>query len=153
MFEVIVNTRISKPCLSLAVVLQLFTCVDPSTVRKQKESYEDVFAKHEENFKGETEKIQRWRDALKEATSISGYDIQHMEDGHESRCIRQIAVQILNKLGHTKPKIADSLVGIEPQFKKPLGTWFSMDKLKRNTAGCGFLMIYVTLCQRNQVQK
>ncbi|KAK4360835.1 hypothetical protein RND71_019787 [Anisodus tanguticus] len=40
-----------------------------------------------------------------------------MEDGHESRCIRQIAVQILNKLGHTKPKIADSLVGIEPQVQ------------------------------------
>ncbi|CAN4078526.1 unnamed protein product [Withania somnifera] len=36
---------------------------------------------------------------------------------HESRCIRQIAVQILNKLGHTRPKIAESLVGIEPQVK------------------------------------
>ncbi|KAK4347690.1 hypothetical protein RND71_034029 [Anisodus tanguticus] len=98
-------------------LIPVFYSVDPSAVRKQKESYEEAFAKHEQNFKGETEKIQRWRDALKEAASISGYDIQHMEDGHESRCIRQIAVQILNKLGHTKPKIAESLVGIEPQVQ------------------------------------
>ncbi|XP_060193594.1 TMV resistance protein N-like isoform X2 [Lycium barbarum] len=98
-------------------LIPVFYSVDPSIVRKQTESYEEAFVKHEENFKGETEKIQRWRDALKEAASISGYDIQHMEDGHESRCIRQIAVQILNKLGYTKPKIAESLVGIEPQVQ------------------------------------
>ncbi|XP_059285138.1 TMV resistance protein N-like isoform X3 [Lycium ferocissimum] len=98
-------------------LIPVFYSVDPSIVRKQKDSYEEAFAKHEENFKGETEKIQRWRDALKEAASISGYDIQHMEDGHESRCIRQIAVQILNKLGYTKPKIAENLVGIEPQVQ------------------------------------
>ncbi|PHU26651.1 hypothetical protein BC332_04983 [Capsicum chinense] len=101
-------------------LIPVFYSVDPSVVRKQKESYEEAFVKHEENLKGDQEsnnKIQRWRDALKEAASISGYDIQHMEDGHESRCIRQIAVQILNKLGHTRPKIAESLVGMEPQVQ------------------------------------
>lgn len=63
-------------------LIPVFYSVDPSMVRKQKGSYGEAFAKHEENLKGEsTDRIQAWRDALKEAASISGYDIQHMEDG------------------------------------------------------------------------
>ncbi|CAN4078530.1 unnamed protein product [Withania somnifera] len=65
----------------------------------------------------ETNKIQRWRDALKEAANTSGFDVQRMEDGHESRCIRQIAVTILKRLGRVRPKVADHLVGIEPHVQ------------------------------------
>nr|XP_016470041.1 PREDICTED: TMV resistance protein N-like [Nicotiana tabacum] len=96
-------------------LMPVFYGVDPSVVRKQKGSYLEAFAEHEKNF--EEKKIKEWRDALKEAANISGYDVQHMEDGHESRCMRQIAVAILNKLGHVRPKIADNLVGIEPQVQ------------------------------------
>ncbi|XP_060193629.1 TMV resistance protein N-like [Lycium barbarum] len=100
-------------------LIPVFYTVDPSVVRKQKGSYEEAFAKHEENFKGaESNKVQAWRDALNEAANISGFDVQHMEDGHESRCIRQIAVTILKRLGRIRPKVADHLVGIEPHVQK-----------------------------------
>ncbi|KAH0719383.1 hypothetical protein KY285_015414 [Solanum tuberosum] len=100
-------------------LIPVFYSVDPSVVRKQKESYGEAFAKHEENLKGSDErnKIQRWRDALKDAANISGFDVQHMEDGHESRCIRQIALTILKRLGRVRPKVADHLVGIEPHVQ------------------------------------
>lgn len=64
-------------------VIPVFYGVDPSVVRKQKESYGDAFAKHEENLEGldEKNKIKAWRDALKDAANISGFDVQHMEDG------------------------------------------------------------------------
>ncbi|KAF3637562.1 putative pectinesterase/pectinesterase inhibitor 46-like [Capsicum annuum] len=101
-------------------LIPVFYSVDPSVVRKNKGSYGDAFAKHEENLKGsgENNKIQTWRDALKDAANISGFDVQHMEDGHESRCIRQIALTILKRLGRVRPKVADHLVGIEPHVQK-----------------------------------
>lgn len=60
-------------------LMPVFYSVDPSVVRKQKGSYQEAFAEHEKNF--EEKKIKEWRDALKEAANISGYDVQHMEDG------------------------------------------------------------------------
>lgn len=36
---------------------------------------------------------------------------------HESRCIRQIALTILKRLGRVRPKVADHLVGIEPHVQ------------------------------------
>ena len=45
---------------------------DPLEVRDQKGKFREVLAKHEEKFKNNMKKVQRWREALKEAGSISG---------------------------------------------------------------------------------
>ncbi|XVF41629.1 hypothetical protein PTKIN_Ptkin01aG0294900 [Pterospermum kingtungense] len=47
------------------IVLPVFYDVDPAQIKKQTGSYEEAFARHEENFKSEMDKVQRWRVALK----------------------------------------------------------------------------------------
>ena len=54
------------------MVLPVFYMVDPSEVRNQKGKYGGALVKHEEKFKNNMEKVQRWRAALSEAGSLSG---------------------------------------------------------------------------------
>ena len=62
------------------LVLPVFYKVDPSEVRKQEGSFKVALAKQENKFKNNIEKVQRWRAALNEAASLSGW---HYEDGYE----------------------------------------------------------------------
>ena len=55
------------------VVFPVFYKVDPSEVRNQKGTFGEALAKHEENFKYDTNKVQRWRTALNEASNLSGW--------------------------------------------------------------------------------
>ena len=55
------------------VVLPVFYKVDPSDVRNQNGKFGEAFTKHEEKFKDNKMKVQRWRAALEEASNISGY--------------------------------------------------------------------------------
>ncbi|KAG5224071.1 TMV resistance protein [Salix suchowensis] len=54
------------------VVLPIFYDTDPSVVRKQTGSYAKAFDEHEEHFKEEMEKVNRWREALTQAANLSG---------------------------------------------------------------------------------
>lgn len=94
----------------------VFYDVDPSHVRKQEGTYKQAFDKHKEANLFTEETIQKWRDALVTAANTSGFDVKNMEDGHESRCIREISAKILNKLGSRFPASADT-VGIDPQVE------------------------------------
>ncbi|PPD73418.1 hypothetical protein GOBAR_DD29653 [Gossypium barbadense] len=47
-------------------VFPIFYDVDPSDLRNQKEKVEEAFAKHEERYKEDKDKIQKWRNALAE---------------------------------------------------------------------------------------
>jgi hypothetical protein len=55
------------------IVLPVFYRVDPSDVRNQKGNFGEAFAKHEERFRDNMEKVQRWRMALTEAANLSGW--------------------------------------------------------------------------------
>ena len=55
------------------VVLPVFYKVDPSEVRNQKGKFGEALAKHEESFKYDTDKVQRWRAALNESGNLSGW--------------------------------------------------------------------------------
>ena len=60
------------------IVLPIFYHVDPSDVRKQTRSFGEAFITkydYEENWK---RKVERWREALTEATNISGW---HVNEG------------------------------------------------------------------------
>ena len=54
--------------------LPVFYNVEPSHVRKQTGSFAQAFAKHEEVYKEQMEKVTKWRVALTEAANISGWD-------------------------------------------------------------------------------
>ena len=58
------------------VVVPVFYDVDPSHVRKQKESYESAFDELEKRFEGRMDKVKAWRAALIVAANLSGFDSQ-----------------------------------------------------------------------------
>ncbi|KAI4331932.1 hypothetical protein L6164_016879 [Bauhinia variegata] len=66
----------------------------------QRYKEEDVTRKHEERFGGEKEKVQRWRDALREVASVSGWD---SKDQQEAELIERIVElwmhDLLQKMG------------------------------------------------------
>ena len=47
--------------------------MDPSVICKQDGKYGIALAKHEEKFKDDIEKVQRWRTTLTEAANLSGF--------------------------------------------------------------------------------
>ncbi|XP_054818244.1 disease resistance protein RPV1-like [Prosopis cineraria] len=63
----------SKKELGLQI-FPIFHSVDPSDVRKQNGSFAEAFKNHEKRFTEDKMKVQRWRDALEEVASISGWD-------------------------------------------------------------------------------
>ena len=55
------------------MVLPVFYKVDPSELRNPKGKFREALVIHEEKFKNNMEKVQRWRAALSEAGSLSGF--------------------------------------------------------------------------------
>ncbi|XVF65339.1 hypothetical protein PTKIN_Ptkin09bG0240100 [Pterospermum kingtungense] len=80
------------------IVFPIFYDVDPSDVRKQVGSFADSFSKHEQRFKDQKERIEKWREALTVAGNLSGYDLRSMSNGYESRSIQKIVHYVLGKL-------------------------------------------------------
>ena len=56
------------------IVLPVFYNVEPSDVRKQSGPFAQAFDEHEKHFK---EKVQTWRDALREVGHLSGWHVQN----------------------------------------------------------------------------
>ncbi|XVF77467.1 hypothetical protein PTKIN_Ptkin14bG0046500 [Pterospermum kingtungense] len=72
-------------------VFPIFYDVDPSHLRKQTGKVKEAFAKHEERFKKNEDKTQRWRTALIEVTNITGWDSRNK---HEAEFIEYIVEEI-----------------------------------------------------------
>ncbi|KAK8329864.1 hypothetical protein V6Z12_A11G354500, partial [Gossypium hirsutum] len=96
-------------------VFPIFYHVDPSDLRKQKEKVEEAFAKHEERYKEDKDKIQKWRNALTQVANIKGW---HLHDRHESEFIGDIVKSISAKLCDTYPIVHDELVGINLRLEE-----------------------------------
>ncbi|KAH9783028.1 Disease resistance-like protein DSC1 [Citrus sinensis] len=78
------------------MVVPVFYHVDPSDVRKQTGSFGDAFVKHEKQFKGIPEKVQKWRVVLTEASNLSGWDSMNIRP--EAKLVDEIIEDILKKL-------------------------------------------------------
>ncbi|RXH85689.1 hypothetical protein DVH24_009510 [Malus domestica] len=74
-------------------VLPVFYDVDPSDVRHQTGGFGDAFAKHEQRFKDNIEKVHAWRDALRQVADLSGFVLR------EDRDCNLEEVTILESLG------------------------------------------------------
>ncbi|GMP63358.1 hypothetical protein CsSME_00025079 [Camellia sinensis var. sinensis] len=112
------------------VVLPVFYHVDPSHVRKQMESFEEAFTRHEERFHTEGAgkkdeqkgKIQEWRAALREAADLAGMDLQNQADGLESKFIHKIVEVVSDMLRRTILANSPYLIGIHSRAKN-IGLW------------------------------
>ena len=56
-------------------ILPVFHYVDPSDIRKQKGTFEQAFIKHEE--KGNKERVEIWRNALREVGKLAGWHLKN----------------------------------------------------------------------------
>ncbi|KAF5951975.1 hypothetical protein HYC85_009919 [Camellia sinensis] len=83
------------------LVRPIFYDVDPSDVRNQTGCFGEAFGRHEKRYVDEMEKVEVWRAALSEAANLSGWDLQNVADGHESKFIRKIVEEVLFELKHT----------------------------------------------------
>ncbi|KAF3432363.1 hypothetical protein FNV43_RR27103 [Rhamnella rubrinervis] len=96
-------------------IIPVFYHVEPTEVRKQIGNYGEAFAKHQQVFKGDMEKVKRWREALTEVASISGWDIK---ERHETEVIQEIVKEILKDLTQTFSIGDNELVGMDSRTKK-----------------------------------
>ncbi|XP_042477365.1 disease resistance protein RPV1-like [Macadamia integrifolia] len=97
------------------MVLPVFYDVDPSDVRKQSGIFGEGFARQEERFKVETEKVESWRRALKKAGNLSGWDLRN---GYESKFIQSIVDKVLSNLNRTHFHVSKYQVGLESRLKQ-----------------------------------
>ncbi|XP_008236647.1 PREDICTED: TMV resistance protein N-like [Prunus mume] len=79
------------------IVIPIFYGIDPSQVRKQQGSYEDALAELEERFKDNMDKVLMWRNALKEAADLSGFE-NSKRTGTEADFVEEVAEDVLTKL-------------------------------------------------------
>ncbi|KAJ4833046.1 hypothetical protein Tsubulata_041093 [Turnera subulata] len=100
------------------MVIPVFYRIDPSDVRNQTGSFADAFFEHEHLLEDQKEKVQRWRESLKEAANLSGWNSQVIRP--ESELIEKIVGDILKKLNRMSslsPIQFSGLVGIESRVK------------------------------------
>ncbi|XP_056158514.1 TMV resistance protein N-like [Syzygium oleosum] len=97
------------------MVFPLFYKVDPKEVRTPREKYRKAMLKHESKFGKDSEEIKRWKKALFDAGSLSGW---HLKDGDESELIQGIVTEISTHLDRTPLHVAKHPVGIDSQVVK-----------------------------------
>ncbi|KAL5548778.1 hypothetical protein UlMin_004009 [Ulmus minor] len=95
-------------------VLPIFYEVDPSNIRKQEGSYHASFVKHEQRFSNEIEKVRQWRQALKEAAGISGWDSQGKS---EASLVDEVVKDVKEKLKYTGEGVKNMLDGLETDLE------------------------------------
>ncbi|KDP34368.1 hypothetical protein JCGZ_11251 [Jatropha curcas] len=95
------------------IVIPIFYDVDPSDVRRQTGPFQQAFDRHEKRFREEMEKVKKWRVALEDAGKLSGFALQNMENGHESKFIEKIVEDVLSKLNYNYFDVAKHPVGID----------------------------------------
>uniref|UniRef100_A0A1S4DNW8 TMV resistance protein N-like n=1 Tax=Nicotiana tabacum TaxID=4097 RepID=A0A1S4DNW8_TOBAC len=98
------------------MVLPIFYDVDPSEVRRQTGLFGEALAKHKERSFG-AQRVERWRVALTEAANLSGWNLQNMVDGHESKFIEKIIQQVLQEVNQTPLEVAWHPVGVDSRVK------------------------------------
>nr|XP_023897997.1 TMV resistance protein N-like [Quercus suber] len=96
------------------LVLQIFYKVNPSEIRKQDGEFGIALAKHEEKFKDDREKVQRWRKTLTEAANLSGFPYNDGYTEFEFEFIQRVIKEISRtKSNREQLFVAKHPVGID----------------------------------------
>ncbi|XP_061971445.1 uncharacterized protein LOC133694041 isoform X2 [Populus nigra] len=97
-------------------VFPVFYDVDPSEVGNQTGRYGEEFAKHQIRFKDQMERVEGWREALKEVAYMEG---MVLEDGYESEFIESIVREIADKLNLSLPHVPFSSLPLSSALCPP----------------------------------
>ncbi|KAG8660903.1 disease resistance protein RUN1 isoform X2 [Manihot esculenta] len=92
------------------IIFPIFYNVDPSDVQEQTGYFEKAFAKHEEDYGQNAEKVNKWRTAVTKISNLSGWDSNNR---HETELIRDIVEEIFARLDHALSAPAKNLIGID----------------------------------------
>ncbi|CAI8612392.1 unnamed protein product [Vicia faba] len=110
------------------LVFPVFYYVDPSWIRHQRGSFGVAMAKHEVSFKGDVQRLNKWKKALFDAANLSGWSLKNGQ-GYEYELILRIIDEVCSKLNNTLLHISEHPVGLETrisevksllQFEKPV---------------------------------
>ncbi|KAJ9556377.1 hypothetical protein OSB04_010991 [Centaurea solstitialis] len=93
----------------------IFYDVKPDVVRKQTGSYAEAFAKHEI---ANSTNVAKWKEALFMAANLSGWDLQDVANGFESKFIDSISKEILKALCHEPLHVGENLVGVDARINE-----------------------------------
>ncbi|KAB1216444.1 TMV resistance protein N [Morella rubra] len=97
-------------------VLPVFYHVSPSDVRNQRCSFAEAFREYEEFYKENTEKVQTWREALRQVTDLSGFVVG---DRPEAKFIRSIVGEIASECSDTLSSVdGDKPVGMDSRLQE-----------------------------------
>ncbi|WJX36737.1 nascent polypeptide-associated complex beta subunit [Trifolium repens] len=101
--------------------LPVFYDVNPSHVRNITGTYAEAFVKHDVRFAEEKEKVQKWRDALRQAANISGWHFEHFlhfTPGSESeyKFIGKIVEEVSIKINRAPLHVANKPIGLESRM-------------------------------------
>ncbi|XP_065626522.1 TMV resistance protein N isoform X2 [Quercus suber] len=96
------------------LVFPIFYKVSPSEIRKQDGEFGIALAEHEEKFKDNIEKVQRWRKTLTETANLSGFPYNDSYTESESEFIQRVIKEISRtKSNHEPLFVAKHPVGID----------------------------------------
>ncbi|PWA75811.1 disease resistance protein (TIR-NBS-LRR class) [Artemisia annua] len=93
-------------------VYPVYFDVEPTEVRNQRGAVGEAFCHH--NYK---EQAGKWREALKRAADLAGWELKYSCDGHEAQFIQMIVQQISVELHYINFNIDDKLVGMETRLR------------------------------------
>ncbi|KAJ7960444.1 Disease resistance-like protein [Quillaja saponaria] len=97
------------------IIQPVFYKVDISEVRHQRGSFGKAMVAHEEKYKNDMEKVQKWKSALKEVANTSGL---HIKDRYDVEYIEDIIKEVSKKLNRTLLHVADHPIGLESRISK-----------------------------------
>ncbi|CAN6702781.1 unnamed protein product [Malus baccata var. baccata] len=92
------------------IVCPIFYDVDPSQVRKQKDSFGEAFQKHERDE--DPNEVKQWREDLKASADLGGWNLKTTADGREGVFIKKIVGDVKGLLKTTDLKEAKHSVGM-----------------------------------------
>ncbi|GJT66662.1 zinc finger, CCHC-type containing protein [Tanacetum coccineum] len=106
--------KIENPKYEVQII---FYDVKPTVVRKQTGSYAEAFAQHDVLNRAE---VGKWKEALCVAYDLSGFDLQEMTNGYETKFIDNISKEILKVISDGPLDVAENLVSVDARYPRDM---------------------------------
>ncbi|PWA77141.1 TMV resistance protein N [Artemisia annua] len=100
-------------------ILPVFYKVEPSDVRSQEGSFKEAFQAHEANGDIDPKRVQKWKQALKDAGQLSGLTLQN---GDEGKFVSDIVEQLEKMQSPKELHVADHPVVVGSRVKDLIST-------------------------------